>query len=102
MYRPLADSTLMAMPKKKIIEYLRVAEYNHKVCSEQIENQAALCEASLKKARTDTISEIKKAMYQMCFMTDVSDGFLRWDSGLWIRYKLFEKVMEKIEGGEKA
>ena len=30
MYKPLADSTLLRMPKKEIIELLRTAEHNAK------------------------------------------------------------------------
>lgn len=39
MYKPLSDSTLMGMTKKEIISVLRVAEHNHKVCEEQLEQQ---------------------------------------------------------------
>lgn len=40
MYKPLADSTLLRMPKKEIIELLRVAEHNAKVSQEWVEQQA--------------------------------------------------------------
>lgn len=36
MYKPLADSTLLRMPKKEIIELLRVAEHNAKVSQEWV------------------------------------------------------------------
>lgn len=40
MYKPLADSTLLRMPKKEIIELLRVAEHNAKVSQEWVNQQA--------------------------------------------------------------
>lgn len=40
MYKPLADSTLMSMTKKEIIEFLRAAEHNAKVSQETLEQQA--------------------------------------------------------------
>lgn len=40
MYKPLADSTLLRMPKKEIIELLRVAEHNAKVSQEWVDQQA--------------------------------------------------------------
>lgn len=40
MYKPLADSTLMSMTKKEIIELLRMAEHNAKSSQEQVEQQA--------------------------------------------------------------
>lgn len=39
MYKPLADSTLMSMTKKEIIEFLRVAEHNAEVSQETLEQQ---------------------------------------------------------------
>ena len=40
MYKPLADSTLLRMPKKEIIELLRTAEHNAKVSQEFVDQQA--------------------------------------------------------------
>ena len=40
MYKPLADSTLLRMPKKEIIELLRTAEHNAKVSQEYVDQQA--------------------------------------------------------------
>lgn len=53
MYKPLADSTLMNMTKKEIIEHLRVAEHNHRVCEETIEQQAKNFVILEEKARAD-------------------------------------------------
>ena len=39
-YRQYSDSTLMSLPKRKIIELLRVAEYNYFVTDEALENSA--------------------------------------------------------------
>ena len=40
MYKPLADSTLMGMTKKEIIEQLRIAEHNHRAMQETVNQQA--------------------------------------------------------------
>lgn len=40
MYKPLADSTLLHMTKKELIELLRIAEHNAKVSQERVEQQA--------------------------------------------------------------
>lgn len=40
MYKPLADSTLMSMTKKEIIEQLRIAEHNFKAMEETVNQQA--------------------------------------------------------------
>lgn len=40
MYKPLADSTLMSMTKKEIIEQLRTAEHNFKAMEETVNQQA--------------------------------------------------------------
>lgn len=40
MYKPLADSTLMGMTKKDIIEQLRIAEHNYQAVIETVNQQA--------------------------------------------------------------
>lgn len=40
MYKPLANSTLMGMTKKEIIEQLRIAEHNYKAMKETVNQQA--------------------------------------------------------------
>lgn len=40
MYKPLADSTLMDMTKKEIIEQLRIAEHNFRAMEETVNQQA--------------------------------------------------------------
>lgn len=40
MYKPLADSTLMRMSKKEIIEQLRIAEHNYQAVKETVNQQA--------------------------------------------------------------
>ena len=40
MYKPLADSTLMGMTKKEIIEQLRIAEHNYQAVKETVNQQA--------------------------------------------------------------
>ena len=43
MYKPLADSTLMSMTKKEIIELLRIAERNAEAMRETLNQQAENC-----------------------------------------------------------
>lgn len=57
MYKPLADSTLMAMTKKEIIEHLRIAEHNHRVCEKQIDQQYKNYLKLLNEEMADTIDE---------------------------------------------
>lgn len=46
------------------------------------------------------IDDVKNAMYHQCFECNNSEDLQKWDSGNWIRYKLFEMVMEQLKGGE--
>lgn len=39
--------------------------------------------------------KLRQKMYQEAFVKD--SDLQRWDSGCWIRYKLFENVLEKTE-----
>jgi len=49
-------------------------------------------------ARADAIEEVLRAMYHEAFEVDhEKDGMQKWDSGNWIRYKLFEQVMEQLK-----
>lgn len=45
--------------------------------------------------------ELMNVMYYEAFENDDSynevNPMAKWDSGLWIRYKLFENVMDKIQ-----
>lgn len=51
---------------------------------------------------SDLISreKLRKAMYHEAFETD--SDFQKWDGGCWIRYKLFENVLENIPSAEKT
>lgn len=51
MYKPLADSTLMGMTKKEIIEQLRVAEHNYQAMRETVNQQAENCKKLLAEER---------------------------------------------------
>lgn len=37
---------------------------------------------------------LRKAMYHEAFETDSNDQ--KWDGGCWIRYKMFERVLENF------
>ncbi len=39
--------------------------------------------------------QLRAMMYHGAFEED--NGMQRWDSGLWIRYKMFENALEQIE-----
>lgn len=43
-------------------------------------------------------AELTKAMYQESFEKD--SDLQRWDSGCWIRYKLFEDVLDSIPSAD--
>lgn len=51
MYKPLADSTLMGMTKKDIIEQLRIAEHNYQAVKETVNQQAENCKKLLAEER---------------------------------------------------
>lgn len=42
--------------------------------------------------------KLRQAMFQEAFAKD--SDLQRWDSGCWIRYKLFENVLEKTEAAD--
>ena len=51
---------------------------------------------------SDLISreELKRRMYHEAFETD--SDLQKWDSGCWIRYKLFENVIDTIPSAEEV
>lgn len=50
------------------------------------------------KIRAKVLKEVEKAMYNEAFkVSHEEDGLQKWDSGNWIRYKLFEKVMQQLK-----
>lgn len=51
---------------------------------------------------SDLISreDLKRIMYHEVFETD--SDLQKWDSGCWIRYKLFENVIDTIPSAEKV
>lgn len=54
------------------------------------------------QGRTDAIGEIERAMYHEAFeVSHEEDGMQKWDSGNWIRYKLFENVIEQFKEQKK-
>ena len=69
MYKPLSDSTLMSMSKKEIIEQLRIAEHNHEVCEETINQQYENFQKLLADERVEAIDEL---------LNNVSESII-WD-----------------------
>ena len=58
------------------------------------------CEEFEKKIRADerekVLNEVEDAMYHQCFECDNNEDMQKWESGNWIRYKLFENVMGQL------
>lgn len=93
MYKPLSDSTLMNMTKKEIIEHLRIAEHNHRVCEETIDQQYKNCMKLLKEERINAIEELVLAIDQN-LSYDICDGREAMDEIVLIAEKLKEKSNE--------
>lgn len=47
-----------------------------------------------KKGKEDALEELSKNLYHKAF--EVTSDMSRWDSGLWIRYKLFENTVDEM------
>ena len=78
------------------------AEYNeYNICSVTKECLEMLLDL-YQQGRTEVIGEIERAMYHEAFeVSHEEDGMQKWDSGNWIRYKLFENVIEQFKEQEK-
>ena len=50
-----------------------------------------------KQIRADAIDEVSRAMYHQCFECNNDEDMQKWDSGNWLRYKLFENVIEQLK-----
>ena len=46
--------------------------------------------------RKQVLEDVKSAMYHQCFEVDNDPTMQKWDGGNWIRYKLFENVMQSL------
>lgn len=51
--------------------------------------------------RALAIKDVRDAMYHQCFECNNDEDMQRWDGGNWIRYKLFEEVMDRVSKGEE-
>ena len=49
------------------------------------------------EARADALAEVEEAMYHQCFECDNDEELQKWEGGNWLRYKLFENVMEQLK-----
>lgn len=65
------------------------------------------CEEELKviiervkaEQNAETLKKVETEMYHQCFEVDHhEDGLQKWDTGNWLRYKLFENVMNELKG----
>lgn len=43
------------------------------------------------------LTEVEHEMYHQCFECDNPETMQKWDSGNWIRFKLFEDVMKRLK-----
>lgn len=94
MYKSLADNTLMSMTKKELIERLRIAEHNHRVCEEQIDQQYKNCMELLKKEREETIDECIKKMMQ----TNILIASDEWSNEIVCRAKnIIKKLLLELK-----
>lgn len=73
MYKPYSDSYLMTKSKKTLIEYIRIAEHNQRVCEETIDQQAKNCIELLKKERADAIADIVPKAFEWLMAMDIID-----------------------------
>ena len=51
----------------------------------------------MKALDINTIEFLERRLYVAAFETKEFENYTRWDSGLWVRYKLIEKVIEEAE-----
>lgn len=51
--------------------------------------------AGYQKGRKDALKELEEKMYHESF--EVDSDMQKWDSGFWIRYRLFENVLSEVE-----
>lgn len=52
---------------------------------------------NVKQIRAEVLKEVEATMYHEAFeVSHEEDGLQMWNSGNWIRYKLFEKVMKQL------
>lgn len=51
----------------------------------------------MKTLDMNTIEFIRRRLYDAAFETKEFEEYKRWDSGLWVRYKLIETVIKEAE-----
>ena len=73
------------------------AEYNeYNICQVSKECIEMLLDL-YQQGRVDAIDDVRRAMYHQCFECNNDEDMQKWDSGNWIRYKLFENVIEQLK-----
>lgn len=52
--------------------------------------------------KKELIEVIRAKFYIECFEKDTDDKDLdyKWESGLWVRYRLIEKILDELESEE--
>ena len=81
--------------QKRIQEVFSAASYEWQ--DAEIIKQALTIaqEAMSVKCKVVKTQELRERMYHAAFEED--NGMQTWNSGMWIRYKLFEKVLNEME-----
>lgn len=89
------------MKAGQLINMLRgLEDFDLKECALTVEILEALGvndSEVYKRGWEDAINKLADEMYHEAMEVDhEKDGMQRWDSGCWIRYKLFEMVADKV------
>lgn len=95
------------MTREELIEVICASDnssFCHNICRTEEGFSCEVCaenqlEEYEKQIRLETLREVEQAMYHQAFeISHEKDGLQKWDSGNWIRYKLFEKIMKQLKG----
>lgn len=74
-YKVYSDSTLMKLPKRKIIDLLRVAEHNFFVTDEALDNSARAGQKIASEAYANGYHDAKEAMTAIYGLRGAEDGY---------------------------
>lgn len=81
--------------QKRIQEHFSAGSYQW-LDAEGIKQALTIAQEAMSvKCKTVKTQELREKMYHAAFEED--NGMQIWNSGLWIRYKLFEQVLDGME-----
>lgn len=90
-----------------LVKLLRNCASSERICADCPGNTEADCanklmlkaadeiEKSFNEGFNQALRRLETTMYAKAFVHP--DGMVRWDSGCWVRYKLFEKCLEEVK-----